>query len=501
MNIFLLGTGLFIVIEYVIKIIAIGVVPENRRPSSSTAWLLLILFVPLVGVPLFLILGSPHLHGVRARIQAEANQLLAKGTDGVPSAPESVTLPAGLAGVVDLSRSLTALPMVTGTNHGIIMGYEESIDRMTQLVESAHEAVHAEIYIMARDDTTERFFRALEDAVRRGVEVRVLLDHIGSRKYPGFRKLLASMTEAGIEWHLMLPFLPLRGKMRRIDLRNHRKLLVIDGRTAVMGSQNMIEASYGSPKNRRDGRLWNDITIELTGEIVSSLEAVFIVDWYAESGEVIDMHAYRGSGDPDAAAHLLPTRHDSRRPVGGDVNAVQLIPSGPGFRTDPNLRVFTSLMYLAKRRLAIVSPYFVPDESLLAAITTAAHRGVSVELYVSEVADQFMVDRAQSSYYQALLDAGVRIARYHAPEVLHTKCFLVDDEVAVLGSSNMDMRSFGLNHEISLLATGGDIVDEVRAVIAEYGRLSSVLDPEEWPKRPVARRYSESVMRLTSALQ
>ncbi|WP_341727945.1 cardiolipin synthase [Brooklawnia sp.] len=498
----LAGTTVLVVVEYIIKIIAIGVIPENRRPSSSMAWLLLILFIPLVGVPIFLILGSPYVSGRRARIQAQANRLLELGTDGVPNSPESVTLPSELEGIVELARSLTSLPMVSAVNHGVILDYQASIDRMTQLVESATETVHVEIYIVARDEATESFFVALEDAVKRGVTVRVLLDHIGSRKYRGFHRMLKGLTAAGIEWHLMLPFLPLQGKMRRIDLRNHRKLLVVDGRVAVMGSQNMIAASYGSPKNQKIGRLWNDITIELAGEVVSSIEAVFIVDWYTESGEIVDMHAYRSSDDDTVLAeHLLPTLHGPRRPIGGEVSAVQLIPSGPGFRTDPNLRSFASLMYFATRRLAIVSPYFVPDESLLAAITTAAYRGVAVELYVSEVADQFMVDRAQSSYYQALLDAGVRIYRYPAPEVLHTKCFLVDDEIAVMGSSNMDMRSFGLNYEISLLAYGGDIVDEVRDVIADYRSRSSVLDAEQWPARSVLRRYAESVMRLTSALQ
>ncbi|MBK0419323.1 cardiolipin synthase [Leucobacter sp. CSA1] len=501
MSAFAIASTAFVVLEYVVKIVAVGVVPENRRPSSSTAWLLLILFLPVVGVPLFLLLGSPYVHRRRAAIQAEANRLLAQGTESIPPVPETAAISPELAGIAELSRSLTSLPMVTGTNHGVVMDYEAGIDRMTRLVEGARESVHVEIYIMARDSTTEGFFAALEAAVRRGVRVRVLLDHIGSRKYPGFREFLTRMTEAGIEWHLMLPFLPLRGKARRIDLRNHRKLMVVDGVTAVMGSQNMIEASYGSPRNRKIGRRWNDITVELTGEIVSSLEAVFAVDWYSECGELIDVHTYRGLGDPGSESHLLPAVHEPVRAVGGEVNAVQLIPSGPGFRTEPNLRVFASLMYTAKRRLAIVSPYFVPDESVLAAITTAAHRGVSVELYVSEVADQFMVDRAQSSYYRALLDAGVRIFRYPAPEVLHTKCFLVDDACAVLGSSNMDMRSFGLNYEISLLATGGDIVEQVRDVIAEYAARSSVLDPAVWASRPLTRRYAESVMRLTSALQ
>ncbi|SJM61708.1 cardiolipin synthase [Gulosibacter sp. 10] len=499
---FAIGTTIYVVIEYIVKILAIGIVPENRRPSSSTAWLLLILFLPIVGVPLFLIIGSPYINARRARIQAQANDLLQQGTSNLPDVPESVDPPADLRGIVDLSRALTGLPMVTGTNHGVLMDYEASIRRMTELVEGASETVHVEIYIMARDGTTEPFFAALEAAVRRGVKVRVLLDHLGSRKYPGFHEFLKGMTAAGIEWHLMLPFLPLQGRMRRIDLRNHRKLLVVDGQVAVMGSQNLIDSAYGKPGNAKIGRRWNDISIELAGEIVSSLEAVFAVDWYSESGETVEMHAYRNADeDASGGSGLIPAPHGPRPQVGAAVNAVQLIPSGPGFRTDPNLRAFTSLMYMARERLAIVSPYFVPDESLMAAILTAAYRGVRVELYVSEEADQFVVDRAQSSYYYALLEAGVRIYRYPAPQVLHTKCFLVDETCAVLGSSNMDMRSFGLNYEISLLAYGGDIVTEVRDVIAEYRRLSAELDIDAWQGRSVLRRYTESVMRLTSALQ
>lgn len=495
------GTSVFVVLEYLVKVLAIGIVPENRRPSSSTAWLLLILFLPVVGVPLFLLFGSPYVSGRRASIQARANELLTLGTEDMPNSPESVTLPDGLGEIVELNRSLTALPMVTGVNNGVMMDYEAGIERMTRLVEVAEETVDVEIYIMARDQTTAPFFDALADAVARGVKVRVLMDHLGSRKYPGFHQLLKDMTAAGIEWYLMMPFLPLQGKVRRVDLRNHRKLLVVDGQVAIMGSQNLIEATYGSARNRQIGRRWNDISIELTGEIVSSLEAIFVTDWYTESHEIIEMHAYRGLGGGGTDSHVLPTRHGGQRQVGGDVNAVQLIPSGPGFRTDPNLRSFTSLMYLAHERLSVVSPYFVPDESLLAAITSAALRGVEVDLYVSEQADQFMVDRAQSSYYHALLEAGVRILRYPAPQVLHTKCFIVDDEIAVMGSSNLDMRSFGLNYEISLLSYGGDIVGQLKEVVADYAARSTVLDFQTWNSRSIARRYTESVMRLTSALQ
>lgn len=481
------ATTTWIVIEYIVKIIAVGVVPENRRPSSSSAWLLLILFVPIVGIPAFLLLGSPYINQRRARIQAEANELMHEGADDLPDVPPSLVAEPEFVSVAQLGRALTALPMVTGDSHGVISDYEDSIERMAELVDGAHEYVHVEIYIMAWDQTTDVFFRALERASARGVEVRVLFDHIGSRKYPGFHRLGKRLNAAGIEWHLMLPFIPWRGKARRIDLRNHRKLLVIDGRRAMMGSQNMIDSSYLNRKNSQIGRNWHDIMVELSGPIVAGIEAAFSTDWYSESGQALGIRPYERDGiEPE---------------VGGATSAMQLIPSGPGFTTSPNLKVFTSMMYLAQKRLAIVSPYFVPDESLLAAVETAARRGVDVELYVSEQADQYMVDRAQSSYYRSLLEAGVRIFLYPKPAVLHTKCFIVDDIYAVMGSSNMDMRSFGLNYEISLLTTGGDLVDDIIDVVADYQDVSRELTLEEWEKRPWPRRYMESVMRLTSSLQ
>ncbi|GAA1520185.1 phospholipase D-like domain-containing protein [Brevibacterium permense] len=481
------ATTTWIVIEYIVKIIAVGVVPENRRPSSSSAWLLLILFVPIVGIPAFLLLGSPYIDQRRARIQAEANELMHEGADDLPDVPPSLVAKPEFVSVAQLGRALTALPMVTGDSHGVISDYEDSIARMAELVDGAHEYVHVEIYIMAWDSTTDVFFQALERASARGVEVRVLFDHIGSRKYPGFHRLGKRLNAAGIEWHLMLPFIPWRGKARRIDLRNHRKLLVIDGKRAMMGSQNMIDSSYLNRKNSQIGRNWHDIMVELSGPIVAGIEAVFSTDWYSESGQALGIRPYERDGNEPE--------------VGGATSAMQLVPSGPGFTTAPNLKVFTSMMYLSQKRLAIVSPYFVPDESLQAAVETAARRGVDVELYVSEQADQYMVDRAQSSYYRSLLEAGVRIFLYPKPAVLHTKCFIVDDLYAVMGSSNMDMRSFGLNYEISLLTTGGDLIDDIVDVVADYQDVSRELTLEEWEKRPWPRRYMESVMRLTSSLQ
>jgi cardiolipin synthase len=205
-----------------------------------------------------------------------------------------------------------------------------------------------------------------------------------------------------------------------------------------------------------------ELVARVDGSAVTSLRALFAKDWYKEGGQRIDAEI-----DPRAAIDHA------------DGIAGQVLPSGPGYVTENNLRLLTSLIYSAQHRVSLTSPYFVPDEPLLYAVTTAALRGVEVELFVSAVGDQFMVWHAQRSYYTALLEAGVRIHLYPAPAVLRSKHFSIDDDVAVIGSSNMDMRSFALNYEVSLMLTGRDIVERFREVEDTYRRLSRELTLEE----------------------
>jgi cardiolipin synthase len=470
-----------LVLDYGIKIVAIGVVPENRQPSSSQAWLLLILLVPVVGLPLFFLIGSPYVNRRRHRIQAEANALLLARTNALPMLPAGVAAPRPMSAAVALNRNLGSLPSVLGSPFGLYPGYGDSIAAMTEAVRNAKGVVNFEIYILALDGTTEPFFDAMADAVRRGVKVRLLYDHIGSRRYPGFRAMNRRLTSDGIDWHQMLPIKPLRGRWRRPDLRNHRKLLIVDDEIAFMGSQNMIDSSYLSRANLKIGRHWHDLNVGVRGLIVEELATVFALDWYTETGELLELP-------------IGPTQQP------GEV-AMQVLPSGPGFTTEPNLRLFNLLIYRAERRLSIVSPYFIPDESLLIAITSAAQRGVEVELFASAKADQFVVHHAQRSYYRALLEAGVAIWLYPAPAVLHTKFLTVDDDVSVIGSSNMDMRSFHLDYEISLMVLGPDFVRDLQVVAQQYRDVSLRLGLESWNRRPWPGRYVDNVMRLTSALQ
>jgi cardiolipin synthase len=476
-----IATALYL-LDLTIKVVALGVVPRNRRPSSGMAWLLLILIIPFAGLALFLVLGSTRLERKRTEKQAEINELIVERTAGTPTMGNEVEGPAYVESVATLNRNLGALPVRDGNRIDLFPGYADAISAMTAEVERAAKWVHVEFYITSWDDVTAPFYEALVRATERGVAVRLLFDHLGSRGIPGYKEFLKRLEATDIDWHTMLTVRPLKGQWRRPDLRNHRKILVVDGQVAFTGSQNLIEPGYNKPKNHAAGRKWVELVTRVEGPTVNALNLLFATDWYSETGQKL------------AAEVQTPA------PRTGTVNA-QVIPSGPGFVSENNLRAFTTLIYSAQRRISITSPYFVPDESLLYAVTTAAQRGVDVELFVSEAGDQFMVFHAQRSYYEALLRAGVRIYLYPAPFVLHSKFFSVDDDVAVIGSSNLDMRSFALNYEVSLMVLDAEVVAEVRKVEDTYRSLSTELTLEHWLARSRRSAYTDNVMRLTAALQ
>ena len=476
-------------VDYAIKFVMIGVVPGGRKPSSANAWLLLILPLPVVGLPLYLLFGSTFVSRRRHRIQVQARRAL----DGAWAGPDDTVrhLPPETASLVHLNRELTGYPAVRGQVRALWADYSKTMRRIATLIDEASATISIEIYAVAWDDTTDVVFRALERAVARGVHVRLLFDHIGSAKYPGFRELKRRLTSIGVDWHMMLPLAPLRGRWRRPDLRNHRKLVVIDSRVALMGSFNLIDRGYLMRGHRRAGRQWVDAFVELEGPIVGSIESMFAVDWYTESGETMALESqFRAVEGPEEASRS---------------NVLQLVPSGPGYLTEPNLRMFNSIVHNAKEQLTLCSPYFVPEESLLEAITSACYRGVRVDLLVGERADQFVVQHAQSAYYEQLLKAGVRIWEFPAPYVLHTKFVLADPGreggVGVVGSSNMDIRSFSLNYESSLLVADGGLIDALEQLGANYLAVSRELTLERWSRRPWYRRYVDNVMKLTSALQ
>lgn len=478
--------GLVFFIDLVIRIGAIFIVPRNRRPTSGMAWLLAIFFLPFIGTILFLVIGSRRLPKARRQKQAEVDRLIAevsaRGTTVVDVKLDSHD--AALFNVVSLSKNLGALPLVGNNTAALTRDYVESITQMTAAVRDAQHFVHVQFYIFSFDETTKDFFVAMAEAVQRGVKVRVLLDHIASVRTVGNKKTVRELNRIGVEWSYMLPVRPWRGEYQRPDLRNHRKILVVDGTVGFMGSQNMIDDSYNKKVNIRRGLHWRDVMARLEGPVVYGLNAVFLSDWFAETNELITDWV-----------HTPPSL-----PAGGKLEC-QIVPSGPGFIGENNLQMFVSLLYSAHHRISITSPYFVPDESILYALIAATSRGVEVELFVSEIGDQALVFHAQRSYYEEILRAGVRIFMYKPPYILHSKHFTIDNTIAVIGSSNMDQRSFSLNMEVSMMVHGESFVRDLDEVTNYYRENSRELTLEEWLKQPMRSTLLDNLARLTSALQ
>ncbi|MFV0432679.1 MAG: cardiolipin synthase [Leucobacter sp.] len=475
-----------LIIDNAIRVVAVFVVPRNRRPTAGMAWLLAIFLAPVPGLLLFLVIGSKRLPKRRKRKQEAINALVAELTerDGRGLLTRLGNLPVGVASAVRLGRSLGAQPMLLGNTAGICTDYEKSLAMMTDAIDEAREYVHIQFYLLVHDDTTDDIFRAMQQAVGRGVRVRVLIDHVSAVRNPGTRRTQKRLNEIGVAWTYMLPVRPWRGEYQRPDLRNHRKLLVVDGRVGFMGSQNLVDSSYNKRRNRRRGLHWKDLMVRLEGPIVLGLEGVFEGDWYLETAEYL----------PHAEAHGAAVQR-------AGVLDCQIVPSGPGYETENNLQVFVSLLYAANHRISITSPYFVPDGSIMNALRAATARGVDVELFVSEVGDQALVYHAQRSYYEELLRAGVRIWMFRPPYILHSKHFTIDDEVAVVGSSNMDQRSFGLNMEISMVVYGASFVRDLDEVNDYYRANSRELTLEEWLQQPLRSKLLDGLARLTSALQ
>ncbi len=476
-------------IELTIRITMVGIVPGNRRPTTAMAWLLAIFFIPVVGLLLYLLFANIRLSRRRIERQSSVNASILEATQHMIGGNRAPKSPDWVLSAVELNRTLGALPLQAGNAVEFITGYRESFDEMRLEIDKARRYVHVQFYIIGDDDVyVGPILEALERAVARGVKVRVLFDHLGSLRVKGYFGLVRRMSAAGINWRRMLPLAPFQRRWRRPDLRNHRKIVVVDGQVAFTGSQNLIEPGYKRASAHKIGREWVELMVKVHGPLVTSLDVVFATDWSQESDEDL-LH------DLAAVEEAMRVAPDAGEDIG------QVVPSGPGFEAENNLRLFNTLIYSATERLSITSPYFVPDDSLLYAITTAAQRGVAVELFVCEKGDQALVQHAQQSYYEALLRAGVRIYRYKAPTVLHSKCMAVDDEVVVMGSSNMDMRSFSLNLEITLMLLGPGLVDELMKVQDGYRENSTELTLEQWSKRTPVSRWFDNVARLSATLQ
>lgn len=476
-------------LSVLINITALFVVPANRKPGEATAWLMLIFLLPFLGAILFLLLRSPKLSKWR-RVQQSAIderiKYLVAEANQIPEWRKIVDppIPVHCEPIVRLNVQLSGLPVLAGNTVELFSDYDGAIDCIVKDIDNAQDYVHIEYFMFANDSIGSRVIDALIRAQGRGVLCRVLIDHLGNLRY--HRPVLKRLRASGIAVQLMLPFIPFDNQWNRPDLRNHRKIVVVDGMIGFTGSQNLIENTYHKPSNIKKGLHYIELGARITGPVVQELDAAFVTDWYSETAEELKFP--------------LPTRMRVTTQAQGGV-LCQVLPSGPSFENDNNLMLFVALFHSARQRILIANPYVVPDETTMLALTSAAQRGVEVTLIVSEIGDQFLVFHAQRSYYEQLLKAGVRIYLYQSPVILHSKFLSIDDDIAVIGSSNMDIRSFQLNLEITLVCYTKKTAADLQEVAADYLRRARPLQLDDWQERPLMIKLFDNLARLTSALQ
>lgn len=464
----------YLIAEWSLRFAMLVYVPQRRSPAAARTWLLLIFIQPFVGTILYAILGRPQLSRRRMEMQARVTQMLRSHArsrfEQYSSRPD---LPEQFVQVVTLAENLGNFPIVRNNVLELLTDYDKSIDRLVCDIDQAQYHVHLLYYIFADDRTGNHVADALIRAASRGVECCVLIDSMASK---GARKHLAPrLRKAGIEVRELLPVGLFRRKAARLDLRNHRKIAVVDGKIGYVGSQNIVDADF------KPGLVYEESVVRITGPVVAQLQVVFLADRYFEA-EI---------GEPDERFFPSP-------PEEGKAMA-QVLPSGPGYPVANNQRLIVSLLHAARHRVVITTPYFIPDEALLQALQTAVLRGVAVHLIVPEQADQVLVCLAQRSFYDELLSSGVRIHVY-GRRFLHAKHVTFDDAVALIGSSNMDIRSFQLNAEISLLAYDADLVARLQAIESEQMEASTELSRAEWRRRSAASRILQNTARLVDSV-
>lgn len=466
---------LYLISEWAIRLLMLIVVPFRRSPEAAKGWLLFVFFLPWPALALYLLIGRPNYPRWRRLRFARLPLVFQTVRERVSqvTARQEPDLPANLTQATMLIQNLGRFPSLDGNGVELLSDYDETIERIVADIDQASHHVHLLFYIFADDKTGHKVIDALARATARGVTCRVLIDALGSRAWAP--RVVEALSARGVSVRRVLPVGLLRRKSARADLRNHRKIAVIDGKIGYIGSLNIVDSDF------KPGITNQELVARVTGPAVLELQAVFVTDWFLETEQVLD-----DSG-------LFPP------PRKGGSAVAQVLPSGPDYPEASVERLIEAFVHGARKRVVITTPYFIPSEALLHALETAVLRGVSVHIVLSRPVDQMLVSLAQRSYYAELLEAGVKIHLYR-DKLLHAKHLSVDSRVSLIGSSNVDMRSFVLNSEISLVLFDRDVTTRLREEQERYFNASDLLSLEEWNRRSLAAKTFENIARLMSPL-
>lgn len=456
----------------------------RRRPVGVTlAWLVLLISTPLFGAFIYLLVGERWLGSRRLRrvaaIQKPYQAWLAqlRERDRVDWAQEGDECEQ----LARVAESTLLIPALAGNRCELLPDWQSVFARLIADIDRAKTALHLEFYIWNPGGAVDDLAEALLRAAARGVRCRVLVDAIGSRDFQrsAWRERFAA---ANIEVRAALPGGIVRMLFVRLDLRLHRKIVVIDGEVAYTGSLNLVDPRYF--KQDSGVGQWVDAMARIEGPTVEALGVTFLSDWAIESDH--------GHDDLLATSAVRPIA-----PLGD--TAVQVCPSGPTGNEQAIYEVMLTAIYAARRELILTSPYFVPDETMLMALITAAHRGVEVTLIVPARVDSLLVRLASETHRGDLASAGVRIMEFDGG-LLHTKSVTVDGEFCLFGSLNLDPRSLYLNFEITLAIYHRGFTSAVRELQQSYLRDCTPMDVAKWNSRSLWKRFLANVGRLLSPL-
>ena len=459
-------------VDWLIRIAALFWIPTRCTPAAARSWLLLVGFVPLAGLPVYLLFGHPWLSAQRRKRQAAASKLIREKQQPLthlrwhpPNGPNHY-----IDDIARLAERLGDFMPMGGNVVTLIDGYDDALQALLWDIDCAHDEIHLLYYLMLDDTVGRAISDALVRASTRGVRCRLLLDAVGAKR--GLRAFAAPLRRAGVDVRASLPGGLFWRRSARMDLRNHRKIALIDGHIGYIGSQNLAEAGFIHDAPNRE------VVARTQGPIVLQLGALFASDWYIETGEVLQI--------------------DETRAVSAGHVPMQVLPSGPAYPFANAQNLVIALIQRAQHRITLTTPYFVPDDATLGALCIAALSGIHVQLVLSKTNNQRLTAFAQASYYQELLKAGVRIALYR-PHFLHAKHLSVDDDIALVGSINLDIRSFALNAEAGVLCYDAALVTRLRTIEDAYLADVDVLDLDTWQTRPAWRRSVEGIARLADS--
>jgi cardiolipin synthase A/B len=404
---------------FALSVLMIGdVLRQRRAPGSTAAWLMAILLLPYVGILLYLLFGARKLPRPKHRL----GRLQTRACDYVP---EQQAHPLDL-----LMRGLGLSGAVDG-NHVIVHETpEQAFAELLRLINAAKQRIIIDMYGYADDPYTQQILDVLRSKAQQNIAVYMLIDDIGSVAIR-----LSSARDLKLAGARLVRFKPVSqlARLRILNLRNHRKIVVVDGNFAWTGGRNWGEV-YFAPL--RSELAWQDLSCSISGPAARQLEDVAISDWRFSTGEKLSFEAIEETRVTD-----LETAHNAR---------VQIVPSGPDLRDDTWHALLMAACFTAKRRLWLVAPYFVPDEALQGALSLAARRGIDLRIIVPKKSDNLLVDLVRMSYLRDLMLSGAQIFRY-TPRMLHAKAVLLDDSCAAIGSANLDARSLFLNYEVMVL--------------------------------------------------